>query len=163
MQDDKQGDTENQIGKYEQIFEDSFSRVLGKGTGISAQGDLFFSRFYENFLRKSAVIEQMFSQTDMDQQVRMLQKSFFQLINMYVSGSPPAQLFNIAKTHSVSGHNVRPELYDLWLDALIDTVEQLDPEFEDNITLAWRLALNPGIVLMKHYHDKPQENPAASD
>ena len=152
-----QDDTENHIGKYGRIFEDSFSRVLGKGTGISAKGDLFFSRFYENFLRTSAIVEQMFNDTDMDQQVRMLQKSFFQLINMYVTGSPNDQLFNIAKTHNASGHNIAPKLYDLWLDALIETVEQLDPEFEDNITLSWRLALSPGIVLMKHHYHISQE------
>ncbi len=137
---------------YDQIFESSYARVIGAGTGITEKGSAFFSRFYEKFLAKSPEIEELFSRTDMDEQVSMLQKSFYAVTSMYVTRTVDDRLFKIAESHSVSGYNVRPPLYDLWLDAIIDTVREQDSEFDSDVELAWRLALSPGIVLMKHHY-----------
>lgn len=139
---------------YDQIFESSYSRVIGTGTGITEKGNSFFSRFYENFLAKSPAISDLFRDTDMTKQVGMLQKSFFAVTSMYVTRTPNDHVYRIAESHSASGYDVAPELYDLWLDAIVDTVREQDPQFEADVELAWRLALSPGILLMKHYYDK---------
>lgn len=45
--------------------------------------------------------------------------------------------------------DIHPELYDLWLECLIETVAEFDDGFRDEVELAWRLVLSPGIVYMK--------------
>ncbi|MFT6905519.1 MAG: hypothetical protein ACJAS1_002175 [Oleiphilaceae bacterium] len=40
-------------------------------------------------------------------------------------------------------------MYDIWLDSLISTVEEFDPEFDNDIDQAWREVLAPGIAFIK--------------
>lgn len=76
----------------------------------------------------------------------------FHMIKFYETGVESSSLFEIAASHSEQKHNIEPALYDVWLEALIKTIEELDPEYDDDVELAWRLVLTPGITLMKHYH-----------
>ena len=142
------------MNNLEQVFENSYRRVVGDGVGIDKQGSVFFRRFYEHFLAGSDKVAVMFKNTDMDQQVKMLQRSMFHMITFYVSKQEDNYLEGIAESHSMKRHNIAPDLYDLWLEALILTVTEMDPEYDDTIGLAWRLAMAPGIVYMKFHYDK---------
>ena len=46
-----------------------------------------------------------------------------------------------------------PELYEAWLDSLIATARESDPDFDDELELAWRVVLAPGIAYMKFRYD----------
>jgi hemoglobin-like flavoprotein len=83
----------------------------------------------------------------MARQTSMLRRSFFQLAGFYVSCEPSAELERIAGIHHALGLN--PGHYDVWLDALIKTVRDLDPQCDLATELAWRWALTPGITYMK--------------
>jgi len=58
-------------------------------------------------------------------------------------------LERLARLHSRAELDIKPELYDLWLDRLVQAVEEFDPMFDLEIETAWRRLLQPGIEFMK--------------
>ena len=135
------------------LFEASYERLIGGGVGITDRGRLFFQRFYENFLGSSAQVRSKFASTDMERQVAVLQKGMYHLIAFYLTRQDNEFLRNIADTHAKPHYDIPPQLYDLWLDAVIETVAVRDPEFSDDLELAWQIVMMPGIQYMKHHYD----------
>jgi hemoglobin-like flavoprotein len=89
-----------------------------------------------------------------DEQKTMLQDSLFYMKEFFISKKDNEYLRRVAKVHSQSGHDIPAEFYDVWLDTLIETVKEYDSQFNEDVELAWRIALSPGITYMKHMHDK---------
>lgn len=136
---------------HDRVFEESFTRVIGPGPLVSEKGQQFFDEFYQRFLSKSSAVEEIFRDTDMSHQARMLLKSVHHLAGLHVTGAVSDYLVDIARRHSAIDLDVPPELYDYWIEALIETVEATDPSFDESVALAWRLAMAPGIAVMQHY------------
>ncbi len=129
------------------IFEKSYRKIFGQKIGISEQGEAFFQDFYLYFTQRSQEISDMFASTDMDRQVTMVKASLFQMVTFYATGILTQAMRQTARAHEHL--DIPPELYDVWLDCLIETVAKHDSEFDEQIELAWRLALSPGITFMK--------------
>lgn len=130
------------------LFDASYERLFGGGIGTDESADPFFAAFYRRFLEDPGIRE-LFRSTDMQRQVTMLRKSFFHLAGFYVTNAPSGELERMADVHSRLG--IGTEHYDLWLDCLVSTVAEFDPESDATVELAWRLALTPGITYMKLY------------
>ena len=128
---------------------------MGSGVTISEKGSCFFNRFYEKFTVASPEVNEKFASTDFTRQVKMLRRSMFHMVGLYETRSENWYLLEIAESHSKRDYDIKPGLFDLWLEALIETVREMDPKFCDDVELAWRVAMTPGIILMKHYHDRP--------
>ena len=137
----------------EEIFEASYERVIGQGIGITEKGQSFFMRFYEIFLNTSDKVPEKFKNTDMNRQVLMIQKGLYQLISFYLIKNDSDYLIAIAESHNKKHYDIEPELYDLWLKALLQAVEELDPEYHEGLRLAWEIVMTPGILYMKYHHD----------
>ena len=61
-------------------------------------------------------------------------------------------LERIGESHGRSELDIRPDLYELWLDSVCQTVKLLDPEWTQALQLAWRDQLRPGIsFITSHY------------
>lgn len=135
---------------YETLFDASYQRVMA----AERQGLDVFEAFYRRFLMASPIVREKFRFTDMQRQRKMLRKSFYSLVAFYASGSADCVLEKIANTHDARHLDIWPELYDLWLECLIETVAEFDDDFYDDIELAWRLVLSPGIVYMKFKYDR---------
>jgi hemoglobin-like flavoprotein len=58
-------------------------------------------------------------------------------------------LERLAKLHCRAELDIKPELYDLWLDRLVQAVKEFDPMFNPEIETAWRHVLQSGIEFMK--------------
>jgi len=105
--------------------------------------------FYDQFLAKSPVVAEKFRHTDFAHQKLMLRQS---LLMMVLFNHQPEDvredLERLGERHSRRGVDIPPHLYDLWLDALCETVELHDPEFEPRILDLWREAMRPGIELL---------------
>jgi len=136
----------------EALFEKSYQRVIGQGVGITERGQVFFAQFYENFFKSSEQVPEKFANTDMEKQVRMLQKGMYQLITFYLTKSESENLRSIAHTHDAHHYGIEPALYDLWLASLLQTVEELDPEYCPELRLAWEIVMSPGILYMKFHY-----------
>src|SRR5262245_50567979 len=128
-------------------FEASFSRIFGSQVSIDASGESFFVRFYEHFFASSPRVAAMFARTNMPRQVTMLRRSLYELVTFYVTGTLSEPLRHIAQVHQHLA--VTPELYDRWLDSLIATVREFDPECDALTEMSWRLAMTPGITYLK--------------
>jgi hemoglobin-like flavoprotein len=133
------------MADFEAAFNASFGRILHTET----VGEPFFTDFYERFTSSSREVAEKFKNTNMEKQRTMLKASFYHMLSFSTAKEPPDYLDHIAETHSRDHYDIRPELYDLWLECLISAAMKHDPEFTDDIELAWRLVMAKGIVYMK--------------
>jgi hemoglobin-like flavoprotein len=124
-----------------ELFNDSIERC-------SCRPD-FLRRFYTLFLASSDTIAKKFEHTDLRKQARLLKTSLY--IIMLASGESEriVHLERLAKRHSRAELDIKPELYDLWLDRLVQAVKEFDPMFDSETETAWRRVLQPGTEFMK--------------
>ena len=120
-------------------FNDSLARCL--------RNDQFFQRFYELFLASSPEIRAKFQNTDFRKQRRMLQTSFYMLIEYIALDWPEcrAYLERIAAAHGKQGRDISPHLYDLWLECLLRAVQENDSQYCSEVEAAWRFMIGAGI------------------
>jgi hypothetical protein len=109
----------------------------------------FVDTFYALFLAKSQEVADEFRGTDFTRQKLMLRESLLAML-LFNLGSDDAreELERLAKRHSRRGVDIAPHLYQLWLDALCEAIEQHDPKFTVDLGKQWREAMRPGIELL---------------
>lgn len=109
----------------------------------------FFDTFYEVFFSKSPEIRRRFARTDMEKQKQSAMASVLMVLLLDTGDVMARQcIAKIAESHNRRGHDVRPELYDLWLDALCEAVQKHDPQCAPELLDQWRQAMRSGIDLM---------------
>ena len=108
----------------------------------------FFDSFYRYFLASSPQIRDRFTNTDMPAQKQLLRHGILNLV-MYARGMPDTKLRALGVTHARDGFNIRPELYDLWLDSLQQAIGDHDKACNADILQAWREVLSKGINVIK--------------
>ncbi len=57
-------------------------------------------------------------------------------------------LESIGYSHGRTQLNIRPELYEVWLDSVCQTVKQMDPDWTSKVEREWRDRLRAGIDLI---------------
>ncbi len=134
--------------EHEAIFNDSYERVLSYRASERIRL-AFFDEFYKRFVEASEEVRQKFQHTDMAVQRLMLKKSLVYLLNYYATENVNEFLKRTAERHGRQDLDIRPELYDLWLDKLIETLAECDPKFSTRVEEAWRTVLTPGISYMR--------------
>ena len=109
----------------------------------------FYDTFYDTFLAKSEEIPPMFADTDFLRQKQMIRMSVRMMVRLG-SGEegPKVAVRNLGESHSQERHNVRPELYELWLDALCESIAQHDPQYSAELEQQWRDTMQVGIEKM---------------
>ncbi len=91
-----------------------------------------------------------FVHTDFHRQKVALTTSLFTILAFARHRVPhEPELERIAQIHSRAGHDIRPEMYDLWLECLMQAVREHDPQFNPCTETAWRNVLARGIAYMK--------------
>ncbi len=128
-----------------EVFLASLYRCLKAGDFIGA--------FYERFLASSDVIAAKFAKTDMAKQRLMLAKTL-KLTAGVMEGDQAAlkELRDRAETHDRDHLNIRPEYYDYWRAALIETAIEFDPQWDVQLHVTWDRILTDVIHHMtKHY------------
>ena len=127
--------------KNVELFNDSIERC-------SCQPE-FLRRFYELFVASSDTVAKKFENTDLKRQARMLKTSLYIMMLSGGESEQVAHLERLATLHSRAGLDIKPELYDLWLDRLVQAAGEFDPKFDKATETAWRSVLQPGIDHMK--------------
>ena len=118
----------------------------------------FLDRFYERFLASSPKVKAKFEHTNFERQKRLLRASFYLILMAAedTEGDPGVYLEKIAQRHSTAGLNIGAELYDLWLDSLLEVVTECDPHFDTEVEDAWEQMMGIGIsYLLRRYHAAP--------
>lgn len=118
--------------------ETSYGRCLLK--------DGFLNRFYEIFITSHPDIRPMFAHTDFSAQIGLLRHGLNSVF-MFSENNPIARktLTRIRSSHSKDKLNIAPSLYRYWIDSLIKTVSEFDPEFTSDIEQAWRCVIQPAV------------------
>lgn len=109
----------------------------------------FLRRFYTLFLASSPTVASKFQHTDLRAQARVLKTSLYIMMLAGGDAERDVHLERLARRHSSSDLDIKPELYDLWLDRLLQAVSEFDPAFDADIEAAWRRVLSPGIEFMR--------------
>ena len=117
-----------------------------------ASGD-FGEVFYDKFLNSSPEVPTLFSGTDFPRQKQLLRDSVHKLVSGDVSDPILChELEHLGRIHGRRGRNIRPALYELWLDSLCETVGALDPGWTEALEQKWRARLRPGMqIIMAAY------------
>lgn len=116
----------------------------------------FIERFYELFLSSSEAVREKFKDTDFKKQRRVLQASLYMLM-LAADGRPETQghLERLAEVHGPRSRNIPPEMYETWLECLVQAVRENDPRFNSQIEDVWRRMMAKGIEFMiAHYHSQ---------
>lgn len=126
------------------IFQASLRRCLARPE--------FLERFYEIFLASSPAVKAKFAETDFERQKRVLRQSF--MVIEVCAESPPGSpawsaLEDVAVAHDRHHRDIPPEMYDQWLESLVQTVRDVDPEVTDEVETAWRQMLASAIAYMR--------------
>ena len=108
----------------------------------------FFDSFYRHFLASSPLIREKFVDTDMSAQKQLLRQGILNLV-MHARGMPDTKLRALGCSHARGALDIRPELYDLWLQALLQSIGEHDGQCDANTRLAWHEVLNKGISVIK--------------
>jgi len=112
----------------------------------------FMDRFYERFVASSDEVRDKFRNTDLARQTRMVADSLYVLaVAAEGEDNSPARLSlpGLAARHSRRDLDIRPGLYDVWLECLLETARRQDPEFTPEVAAAWRATLAWGIEYMR--------------
>jgi hemoglobin-like flavoprotein len=132
------------VSQHVETFLASLKRCLG--------ADAFLQEFYTLFTDSSEEVREKFSNTDPVRQARILGESLYALAvaAQGLDGSPArADFERLAARHGRHGLDIRPELYDLWLECLVRTARAHDPFFSPETEAAWRAALGQGIEYLR--------------
>lgn len=138
------------IENYRDIFVASYQRI----SEVRKDHFDFYDSFYCRFTASSPEVEAKFKDVDMAAQKKFLRDSLAQMIYFGRKREADDYMLNLAKIHSRSGKNIQPYLYDLWLECLVDTVKDFDPKYNQDVGIAWRVLMAPGITFMKFKYDK---------
>ncbi|MGI9203151.1 MAG: globin [Woeseiaceae bacterium] len=137
-----------------QQFVDSYARVGAKD--LESGG--FFDAFYQRFVASSPSIAEKFQYTDMARQREMLRVSLDHMVYFAIDKEETAEISRVASAHANTAADVPAHLYEIWLDSLLATVSEFDPQFDPEIEAAWRSALAPSIDYMQRHYDAGETN-----
>ena len=135
----KQLDMENRL---------KLSDVRASFDRCEAAGD-FAEKFYEIFLNSSPEIAPLFAKTNFKQQRKLLRATVYIMVTRDVTDPIGREtLERVGHSHSQATLNIRPELYDLWLDSLCETAKAMDAKWTPELERSWRERMAPGIALI---------------
>lgn len=130
---------------YRKLFAESYLRTVVNGD------EDFFGRFYELFIAADPDVSKVFSSTDMHRQILMLQESLLHMIEFENSKIASQRFQKVASYHGSEEMNIPPHLFDLWMDCLVETVREREPQFDSHIETAWRVYLASGVAFLKSH------------
>lgn len=117
--------------------------------------EAFFNTFYSKFLNSNPAIAQMFKHTKFDKQITMLKNAISMAILFAEKQDDLARdvLTKFRRSHSRARINVKPEYYEFWLNSLVDTLRECDPQFSVQLEADWRDMLQVTIDYMIEGYD----------
>ncbi|PMH41390.1 hypothetical protein BCU68_15635 [Vibrio sp. 10N.286.49.B3] len=126
---------------YNEVLYESYQRCIEK--------PLFLKQFLEIFSGCNPKFSMMFENVDLERQERMIKAALILLFN--ASGVDGIRMLvkRLVQRHRDMGIHIQAEELDIWFDALLHTVEQHDPHYNDEIKEAWIKVFSIGLNAMK--------------
>ena len=110
----------------------------------------YFPAFYRNFFEASPGTELRFADTNFELQHNLLRHALQLLLLVSTKSEEEAKhlLRRVAERHSRKDLDIDPSLYPAFVDSLVKTSKEFDPQFTPDVERAWRNTLAPGIAYM---------------
>ncbi|QDU82379.1 Flavohemoprotein [Polystyrenella longa] len=122
----------------------------------------FFDAFYDHFARKSSEIGPLFSNTDMQKQNELLSDAIVSLISFAKGDSAARQhIEEIRLSHDRYQLNIKPKWYPFWIEALLDTIKESDPDCTPELLENWQTVIQPGIDHILSFHSGVRRDESA--
>lgn len=128
---------------YSEEFSRSLQRVLEKDE------DAFFQAFYDRMLDGSPAIAVIFKNSDLARIKGMLQDSLKIMADFGLDPGNDHEMQHLAQHHARL--RIKPEFFDVWVNCLVATVMENDPEASEATELAWHIMLSSGCAYMKYF------------
>jgi hemoglobin-like flavoprotein len=126
----------------------------------SSKDKTFAAKFYDNLFFLNPKISSYFMNTDFDHQRRALMNGLEFLIGFLDETDEHSrkQIIRLAKTHSADNLNIHPHHYYYWIDALVMTASELDPDWKDDFQYYWREVIHFPVSFMISFYYKGNED-----
>jgi hemoglobin-like flavoprotein len=109
----------------------------------------FFACFYRNFFLACPEAKPLFARTDFERQHKLLQHAIGLLLVFPLQTTADQSLLNrVADRHSRRDLGIAPGMYPPFVDSLVQTAREHDPEFTESTERAWRQTVAPGVAYM---------------
>ena len=109
---------------------------------LERSGEALTTVFYRRFIASSEEVKRRFAGTDMKRHEKKVAKTLRLAIDVVLNDPASlAELTRQAELHNRHHLDIRPELYDFWLEALVAAVEDCDPRFNRFVEHSWRLLM----------------------
>lgn len=114
----------------------------------------FSAAFYERLLASDDDIRAKFRFTNMKAQRSMLEQALV-VCGDVVAGKPEAlaRLGELGRSHDAMHLDIRPEWYPLWLEAIVKTASEFDPQWTPEVRQAWQSVLGPVTKRIASFYD----------
>ncbi len=128
----------------------SFGRCL-----VSNNNDIpFLELFYDIFISSHPDIKKLFVDINLKKQYGLL-KIGLNMALLFIDGNDiiaKGVLDKIQISHNRSHLNIKPELYQFWINSLIETIKIKDNKFSDELESKWRQGLQKTVdFIIKGY------------
>ena len=127
---------------FNDVFHDSYRRA------VVLKPDAFFDQVHTRFIDKIAALNPAFNQSPIQIQKDLLVNSMITMLWFAEARTSDEQLEELIQTHRQMG--IAGDLYDHWMDAILESLNTVDPTHSVYESLAWRIMLSPALTLMKH-------------
>jgi hemoglobin-like flavoprotein len=116
---------------------------------MRAEEHKLYDKFYERFVTSDPRIGPYFLNTDFKKQKNLLRDGVGRALS-FAAGDAGSVSFveNLSMTHNRSHMNILPELYPFWLNALLQTLAETDPDWNKKLESEWRESLEKTIQRM---------------
>lgn len=110
----------------------------------------FIKTFYDNLFASEPSIQPKFSNTLFSVQETLVKHGMRKLL-AFAGGDGGAQgeLDLIRESHNRNHMAIKPEWYTLFIDNMVKTASQFDPEYSSDLGGDWRAVMQPGINHIK--------------
>ncbi|MBN4082297.1 globin [Mariprofundus ferrooxydans] len=114
---------------------------------IRAGSQKLVSEFYVRLMAASDEIRKKFEGIDMAEQVSLLSHAIVMSFLFIDKNQQVAKkcLDEVRTTHAQHNLNIAPELYDIWLECLLETVALCDPDANDELLSDWHDVMSVAI------------------
>ena len=125
---------------------DSLGRCLNHGG--------FLNRFYEILIQQHSDVAEKFQDVDMARQEAAL-KNGINLAIMFAEDNPIGvnAIQRIRDSHCRDNLDIKPALYEVWLDSFIEALSEIDPHYGSVAEEEWREILQKTIAYIIDGYD----------
>ena len=110
----------------------------------------FIDRFYQQFLKNNAEIREKFENTNFDIQNKMLGESISMAVLFSQDNKVAKSVIDrIRNSHNRHNLNIRPRLYSVWIESLIEALREFDADFDDELEQQWRKVIGKAVDYIK--------------